>query len=246
MKPTRFVVAADNHGDMIDDVARNAVLNFIGDYKPDIRIHLGDAFDFRNLRKGASDDEKQASLAADWEMGSDFLRRFFQGGKENHFLRGNHDERLYDLAFSATGVMRDYANDGMKRFDQLIKRCRAKMLPYDSRLGILRIGDMKCVHGYFSGKGSAAAHARVYRNCLFGHTHTIESFSVESDEGQKEARGIGGLCQIDMPYNSRHTAKLRHNNGWAYGVMFEDGSYQLWQATRINNNFYAAKEIQVY
>ena len=246
MKGTRFVIGADSHGDQLDPVAANAIMAFIRDYRPTIRIHLGDAYDFRNLRKGASDEEKAESLTEDWDMGSDFLRKFFDGGKINHFLRGNHDERLFELQTSATGVMRDYASDAVKRFNQHIKRCRAQMLPYDSRLGILRLGHLKCIHGYACGKGAAAVHARVYRHCIWGHTHTIETYPVETDEGQKESRGIGALCKIDMPYNSRQTNKLRHNNGWAYGVMFNDGTYQIWQTSRIGDNFYAAQEIKAY
>ena len=138
MKPTPFVIVGDSHGDMIDPVAEKAVMAFIKDFKPKIRIHLGDAFDFRNLRKGASDEEKADSLMDDWDMGSTFLRQFFDGGNQNYFLRGNHDERLYDLQGSATGVMRDYATDSVKRFEGHIRKCKAKMLPYDSRIGILR------------------------------------------------------------------------------------------------------------
>ena len=246
MKPARFIIAGDSHGDMISEVSEKAVIAFIKDYKPEIRIHLGDAFDFRNLRKGASDDEKAASLQDDWELGSDFLRRFYEGGKINHFLRGNHDERIYDLQASAVGVMRDFATDGCKRFDQLIKRCRADMLPYDSRLGVLRIGHIKTIHGYASGRNAGSVHARVYRHCFYGHTHTIESTPVESDEGEKEAKGIGCLCNTDMPYNARHTNKLRHRNGWVYGVLFADGTYQYWQAARIINSFYASHEIKTY
>lgn len=246
MKPTHFVIVGDSHGDMIDPVAEKAVMAFIKDFKPKIRIHLGDAFDFRNLRKGASDEEKADSLMDDWDMGSTFLRQFFDGGNQNYFLRGNHDERLYDLQGSATGVMRDYATDSVKRFEGHIRKCKAKMLPYDSRIGILRLGHLKCIHGYASGKSAAAVHARVYRHCIFGHTHTIESYPVETDEGQKESRGIGALCKIDMPYNSRQTNKLRHNNGWAYGLMFDDGTYQIWQCNRIGNNFYASTGIKTY
>jgi hypothetical protein len=240
-------MATDNHGDMVDPVAEKALFSFIQDYKPTRRIHLGDGFDLRNLRRGAGDDEKADSLQDDWAAGSDFLRRFFDGGKRNHFLRGNHDERLYHLQSSAVGVMRDYADDAIKKFEQLIVRqCRATMLPYDARLGILRIGHMKAVHGYFTGKSAAARHAAVYRHCFFGHCHSFCSSPVESDEGPKEARGIGAMCQIDMPYNQAQTNKLMHNNGWGYGVIFEDGTYQHWDAKRIGDNFYASENVKSY
>ena len=94
MLSRRFVVASDSHGDEVDPTTAKALFSFIADFKPQIRIHAGDAWDFRNLRRGASDDEKAHSLEADWDAGSDYLAQFIDGGKENHFLRGNHDERL--------------------------------------------------------------------------------------------------------------------------------------------------------
>lgn len=245
-KPRRFIAIADNHGDMIDPETEKALFSFVGDFKPEVRVHLGDNFDFRNLRKGASDEEKAASLEDDWEMGSDFLRRFFDGGKENHFLRGNHDERIYKFSNSATGLLRDYANDGIKRLESVVKRSRAAMLPYKVTKGILRIGHLKCLHGFAHGDNAATKHAQAFRNCIFGHIHTIVSAPVQSDEGPMESRCIGAICQIEMEYNDTKLATLRQENGWAYGHLFPDGSYQLFQTRKINGSFYAAHEIRAY
>ena len=49
-KGERFVVAADSHGDQVDEETANALFAFCKDYKPTIRVHAGDAWDFRNLR----------------------------------------------------------------------------------------------------------------------------------------------------------------------------------------------------
>lgn len=240
----RFVVASDSHGDQVDPDTERALFAFIADFKPQIRIHAGDIFDFRNLRRGASDDEKAHSLEDDWRMGSDFMRRFFDGGKENHFLRGNHDERLWHFAHSATGLLRDYAHDGIARVEKLVKQSRAKMLPYDSRLGVLKLGALKVIHGYAAGIGAARKHAIVYRNVLFGHTHNCDVAGAESDEGVSEARGIGACCRLDMPYNAHQTGKLRHQNAFCYGLLFEDGTYQLNQAKKIDGRFYAASDFR--
>ena len=86
---------------MQDDASVAALWDFIDDWKPAIRVHAADAWDFRNLRRGASDDEKADSLVDDWHAGTDVLERFFDGGKRNHFLRGNHDERLWYFRSSA-------------------------------------------------------------------------------------------------------------------------------------------------
>ena len=244
MKHRRFVVASDSHGDQVDPETERALFAFIADFKPQLRIHAGDAWDFRNLRRGASDDEKAHSLEDDWQAGSDFMRRFFDGGKENHFLRGNHDERLWNFAHSATGLLRDYAHDGIKRVEKLAAKSRAKMMPYDSRLGVLKLGALKVIHGYAAGIGAARKHAIVYRNCLFGHTHNCDVAGAESDEGVSEARGIGACCRLDMPYNAHQTSKLRHQNAFCYGLLFDDGTYQLNQAKKIENRFYAASDFR--
>jgi 3',5'-cyclic AMP phosphodiesterase CpdA len=242
----RFVIAADPHGDQQDETTRRALFAFIKDFKPEIRIHAGDAWDFRNLRKGASDDEKAHSLEDDWTAGSEWLREFFDGGKQNHFLRGNHDERLWRFAESSTGLIRDYAHDGIKRVESIVKKARANMLPYDARLGVLRLGNLKTVHGYFSGVGAARRHGFTYGNCLFGHVHSTDSSPVESIDGPAEARGIGCCCKIDMSYNQHMPAKLRHVNAWCYGMLFPDDTYQLFQAKKINGSFYAAQSIKEF
>lgn len=246
MKGERFVVAADPHGDQHDPETRRALRAFIADFKPSIRVHAGDNWDFRNLRRGASDEEKAASLEDDWEQGSHWMREFFDGGQRNFFLRGNHDERLWRFADSTSGLLRDYANDGIKRAEALVKRARARMLPYDARLGVLRLGHLKVIHGYYCGLGAARRHAITYRNCIFGHTHATDSAPVENDDGPAEARGIGCCCKIDMGYNQHSPGKLRHDNAWCYGVLFPDGTYQLFQAKKIRGAFYAASTIKGY
>lgn len=244
-KPKRFTVGTDSHGDMQDDHSVASFLAFVHDFKPDIRIHAGDAFDFRNLRRGASDDEKASSLEDDWQMGSDFLMRYFDGGKENHLLLGNHDDRLWQFRRSATGLLRDYASDGIKRVEALCARRKIKTLPYDSALGILSLGKLNVLHGYHAGASAARQHANIYGNCLFGHVHTDEVAPVASLE-PAEARSIPSLCIRDMDYINAKTGKLRHSNGWAYGFLFEDGTYQLFIAKKINGSFHVASEIKTY
>ena len=243
MKSRRFVVASDNHGDMIDPVAAKALFAFLEDFKPQIRVHAGDNWDFRNLRRGASDDEKAHSLEDDWTAGADFLRRFFKGGTENHFLLGNHDDRLWQYQRSATGLLRDYATDGIKRVDALCREMKVARLPYDSALGVLRLGHLSILHGYHAGLGAARHHANIYGNCLFGHVHTDESAPVASLE-PAEARSIPCLCKRDMDYINAKTGKLRWAQGWCYGILFDDGTYHLERARGINGRFTYATDFK--
>lgn len=246
--PTRFVAVADNHGDMVDERTAEALFEFMDDYKPKIRVHLGDGFDFRALRRGADEQDQCSPLVDDWEQGADFVRRFFRGGEHNVYLEGNHcGKRLRDLQAHPKALIREFADRMFQDFRQLLERqCKCITRPYDSREGIYKLGKLNCLHGYFHGLGAARKHAWAYRNCIYGHTHTIESSPVESVDGPVEARGIGAICKLDMGYNNHKPGKLRQNNGWAYGIVNPDGSYQLFQTMRINDNFYAAKEIKKY
>lgn len=243
--PRRFLIVGDNHGDCVDPVTAQALWAFMGDWKPEIRVHLGDNWDLRNLRKGASDEEKADSLENDWEAGTEFLTRFFKGGKENHFLRGNHDERIYDFTRNATGVLRDYARDGVKRMERIVAQCKATMLPYDSALGILELGKLSVLHGYHTGIGACRQHANIYGNCIFGHVHTSESAPVPSLKSAS-AESIGCLCIRDMEYINKKTGKLRWAQGWVYGVLMSDGSYQMFKTRKVNGHFYAAESVKEY
>lgn len=245
MKGRKFIVCSDVHGDMQDPEAVAAIHHFIADFKPEIRVLAGDLWDFRNLRKGASDDEKAASLVDDWEAGMEFSGQFFKGGNENHFLFGNHDDRIYQFAGSCVGVLRDYARDGIKRVEGHLRKVRAKHLPYDSALGVLNLGKLSIIHGFHAGMSAASQHARIYRNCLYGHCHVIESAPVAALE-PAEAKCIGCMCIRDMDYANAKTGKLRWAQGFAYGLLFEDGSYHLEQARKINGKFICSTDFRSY
>ena len=243
MKYKKWMAIADTHGDMIDWDAANGMLEFKQEFKPDIAVHLGDAFDFRNLRKGASDDEKADSMRDDWDMGLDLLRQYFDGAKVKTLLLGNHDWRPFEMMESSTGLIRDYATDGVKALQNELKRMGASYLPYDSEKGVYRLGHLSMIHGYHAGQGACRLHALYYRNCIFGHVHTIESAPVPSIE-PAEARSIGCLCRRDMGYINRSTAKLRWGQGFAYGLTFPDGTYTINQARLINGSYYVATEFK--
>jgi len=174
MSFTKFVFATDVHGDMQCPEANAVLFNFIDVYKPKLRVFGGDLWDFRAIRRGASDDEKQESMSADYVAGINWLKRF----KPHYFLRGNHDERLWELAAKRKGPCSDYAFSGVVEVTTLTEKMRCKMLPYHHRDGILKIGHMKMLHGFHAGINAARQTALVYGSALFGHVHTIDEHSI--------------------------------------------------------------------
>lgn len=243
--PIPFQVVADIHGSQIDERASEACLAFTESFKPVIRVIAGDLWDFSAIRKGASADEQAQGMAEDYEDGVIFANRFFKGGKENHLMMGNHDVRVYDLAGSCDGVRGDLGQRMVMDIESLARKNKAKLWPYDSRLGVLEIGKLKVVHGYHTGMSACAHHSRIYGNVIFGHVHSIESFQTPG-LNQQEARAIGCLCKLDLDYANRKTGKLRWAHGWAAGYLFEDGTYTLWQIRGINGKFYAPTGLECF
>lgn len=229
----RFVFASDNHGDSQDPEAVKAFFRFLTHWKPHIRIHGGDNFDFRPMRKAADAEEKREALSADFEAGMEFLRKY----KPTHFLRGNHDERLWDFSKQKTGMVAEYAAKLVGDVEKLIKGLDCPMLPYDRRKGILKIGKLKACHGFSTGVMAARTMAQVYGSIHFGHVHGIQSYSIPGMDN-RVARCCGCLCLLDMDYDRANPGSLAHRHGWAYGIMDDrSGEYWTWQAESINGRW---------
>lgn len=234
----RWVAVFDNHGDKIDPRARRTFEEFVAFWKPHIRIHGGDCWDFRFLRKRASDEESREDIRADLHAGADFLQWY----RPDHFLRGNHDERLWNLARdtddgklrSWCGMMFDYIRDTLGG---------ATMLPYDKRAGVLRLGHLKVVHGYTAGVYAARTAATAYGSVIQGHTHTIDHYSIPGLE-RRVGRCVGCLCQLDLGYNRAHVQTLRQAHGWAYGFLFPTGDYTVFQAEEVSGRWIFPSEFR--
>ena len=236
---------SDIHGNQQDEQACRSALRFVNDFKPDIRVIAGDLFDFAAIRNGASDEERSISMADDYEAGKGFANEFFKGGKENVLMMGNHDVRAWDLMASNDGVKADLGRKMVADIQGLAKKNKAKLYPYDSRLGVYAIGHLNVVHGYHTGMSACAAHSRIYGNVVFGHVHSIESFQTPGLK-QQEARAIGCLCRLNQHYIDRKTAKLRWGHGFVSGLLYADGSYDLFQIRGINGRFTAPVSFKSY
>lgn len=242
MANIKFLIATDVHGDKQDAPSNKVLFNFIKDFKPQIRVFGGDLWDFRAIRKGASADEQRESMAADYVAGINWIKQF----KPTYFLRGNHDERLWDLAESDNGVLSDYAASGTVEISALLDSMKCPMLPYHKRDGVLRLGSLKVLHGFHCGVHAARQTALVYGSAIFGHTHVIDEHSIGGLD-RRVARNIGCLCQLDMEYNSRNPNTLRQAHGFAYGVLNDKtGEYHVLQAESINGRWVLPSDFTQY
>lgn len=224
---------------MIDPRAARTFFEFVKFWKPEIRIHGGDNWDFRHLRKNASDEEKREPIGNDLRAGADFIREY----NPTKFLRGNHDERLWNLARSTDdGKLRNWCGLTLDFIrDSLPDGC--EMFPYHKRLGVLRLGHLKVIHGYFSGITAAKRSAEVYGSVIGGHTHAIDQYSIPGLE-RRIGRACGCLCQLDMDYNRAHPQTLRQAHGFAYGFLMPSGAYVMYQAEDVDDCWFFPTEFQ--
>lgn len=214
----RWVWISDTHGDKAHAGTLATFRAVVEDYKPDCRIHGGDLFDFRWLRRAARDEEKRETIEADVEAGCDLLDWY----RPNVVTMGNHDDRLARSMASDTGHLRFLCS-------QLWDRIKAASpattwLPYNKRVGY-RLGQTLFVHGFGHGQNAARKHAEVYGDVVLGHCHHIESVAVPRfTEHDTLARGIVGgcACELDMDYAATMLTPLRWQHGFLWGTYDAD------------------------
>lgn len=242
----KFVFVTDLHGDNQDPEAVSAFYHFLDKFNPDIRIFGGDLFDFRPLRRNGSKAEQSESMAADVEAGMVFLKNL----QPQVFLRGNHDERIFDIAKddSQHGLLRDAAKEGCRDIESLCRKLKCKMFPYDVSKGVYRIHKLTFIHGFHAGVTATRQHALVYASdegcVMHGHTHSIQAATI-ARLGGAQGRSVGCLARLDMAYSRAFTSRLTHNHGWGYGMTWA-GGYEAYQARRVGKKWLFATNLEVY
>ncbi len=222
----RFLAGFDLHGQHQETMVVEKFMEFSALWKPHIRIAGGDVWEFATIRSKANEDERRQSMEKDYDAGMDFMRKW----RPHVFLRGNHDERLWDAKLNKVGPLRDLASAWVKNIEALLKRLGCIMLPWHKRLGVYTLGQLTVIHGFFVGETASKRHAQVYGSCLHGHTHSVDSASVAGLH-KREAKAAGCLCQLDFDYNRGQPLSLRQGHGWGYGIVdTKTGDYHLWQA----------------
>ena len=237
-KVQRFIVISDTHGSEADTRAVAAMLDFTKAFKPTIRIHAGDLFDFACLRRNASDQERRQPIRDDIDAGLQLVGDF----KPTHYLRGNHCERLWDLLKSDDGNLRDVGNEWINQIEHKLRG--VKMLPYHKRDGVFKLTEtLSVIHGYHTGLTAARMAAQIYGSVLMGHIHTIDQYSIPGIE-RRIGRAIGCLCHLDQDYNRAHANTLRHQHGFCYGFITPNGSYQTFQAESLGGSWFFPTEFR--
>ena len=225
----KVIFASDFHGDHVDRQSLDALLAFSKDFKPNIKILGGDLFDLRPLRKGACHDEKRESMQADWTTGMEILARWRPGV----FLRGNHCQRMWDLAES-DGVLADFAQNAIQEVSKVCAKLRCEMRNYCRHEGIYKVGDLKFMHGFKHGIHAIRAEACIHGHVCMGHIHSKNIVSTERSD-QAVGFSVGSMCNNKMKYNERNESANRQSNGFGFAYVHDSGRFQFYHAEKLED-----------
>lgn len=241
----KFLFFSDVHGDEVDEKAIKVCLDFKKEWKPDFTICGGDQFDFRPLRGKASEAERRQSLVDDFAAG----QKWFNAFNPTYYLRGNHCERLWDLAARETGIMQDAALGMISQIDEMVAKHKCEMRPYDKRIGILKLGELSFLHGFHCGIHADKQAVLVYGgngSTIMGHVHADSSYPI-AGLTKRIGMSVGCLCNLDMEFEARRPGSLRHCHGFAYGVINEKtGKFQVWKAAAEDGKWLLCNDFKEY
>ena len=247
MSIIRWVAAGDNHGHLQDDETVEALGTFIGKWRPTLRIHLGDCFDFGAWRRGASQEEQEEGIAADLKAGNNFIRKVL---KPTIYLQGNHDIRAEEQMLSRNGDRRENAMRAVESYTEALSSVGCREIHRYSVKGKdckdvnrFRVGKLTGTHGFKAGIAATRETARTLGRpgdvVIHGHTHDFALCTIEHLEAS--IVGVSAMCCMDIEkadYASRRLATTKWCNGWLHGVIDEKtGDCKVWTAHRFQGKF---------
>lgn len=217
------------HGDLVDPKATKVLKDFMADWKPKHRVHLGDCFDFRSLRKGASQEERQERLLPDYQAGMELLDWY----RPQILTLGNHDHRIWRAAKETSNMAMAEMFEGfcMKAEDDF-RKLKIAVTPWGvHNYAQLPIGGPKLLHGYMSTVNPARSHYERYNSCILAHVHKPDYYEARNIDGGKSYT-VGTLADIErMSYADGYTAKLGWRQSFLYGLHnIKTGKWYAWQA----------------
>jgi hypothetical protein len=226
----RFLVCADNHGDLVCLDAKKKLLDFAKTWKPHYRIHLGDVFDFSCLRMGASQEDKSDGIGNDFTDGIAFLDEF----KPGFLTLGNHDDRIYMQAQQrADGILRERCEELCKSLERELAKRKIKWVPYHINKYLqLPEGGPKLIHGFKSSLYPAKAHFDNWGPSICGHVHKPDYHAARHISGG-ESFSVGCMADLSkFTYSNRQPARLGHRTGFLYGIINSKGKWTAWNISK--------------
>lgn len=214
----RFWLGFDRHTPEHDPLVDYIVADFLRDFKPHIRVAGGDWQTVDQVSK--FEDEGVTSLKEEFRLNRDALRAF----GITYYLEGNHEERLRRIGTTIDPRLRSLMD--LEENLQL-KKLGIKLIPYHPKRGVLRIGHLKVLHGFFANEYVAKKTAGIYGSCVFGHCHRFQTFQSKQAFENNVGFAIGMLGNLNQSW-ADDKAPMGWSQGFAFGYLHRNGWYDLY------------------
>lgn len=211
----RWMAIGCSHGSLADPEAIKRVLEFKEAYQPEIRVHLGDIFDFAAFRSGAPGTRDEAEcLVPDIENGCSLIEKF----EPTDVLIGNHDERVFKLSGHPNAVMSYAASQARNEFLEACHKINAHVVDrYDINDSWIQLGDTKLLHGFMFSENAMRDHAEHFGRCVIAHLHVAGSANGRRSD-HATCFCVGTLANVPaMEYAKTRRSTARWSHGLAYG-----------------------------
>lgn len=219
-----------------------AVETYMGAYRWDGYLNLGDFLDFNELShyvKGRPGAVKE-DVAQTFEAGRAILTRHARILRTKNInarmvlLQGNHDYRAVSYAEENPGLREHLdvrQNLGLDELD-------VEWIPSWEKGKLFKLGNAYFLHGNYINKYHAAKMVDQYGVCTYyGHTHDVMFFPkmTRGNGLTLEAGSLGCLCRYDQAYMKGKP----HNWQQAVTTMFvqPNGYYNLYVSRIFNHRF---------
>tara|TARA_R110000868_G_scaffold84282_1_gene237649 strand:+ start:677 stop:1414 length:738 start_codon:yes stop_codon:yes gene_type:complete len=219
------------HGDLVCPDAVSVLKQFLAEWKPKHRIHLGDLWDFRGLRGGANPEERAEDIRYDYNCGIELLDFY----KPQILTLGNHDHRIWRVAKeTSNGVLADLMAKFCDDAETDLRKRRIKWSPWGVEQGIqFPIGNIWLNHGYSSTMYPAKKAFEEFGDSASAHVHKPSRYEARHKKGGK-AFTVGTMADIKkMSYANGYPAKLGWRNSFEYGMHnTKTGAWQSWSVVK--------------
>lgn len=213
-----------SHGNLINPIARDAVLKFKKSWNPDMMVHLGDFVDTAAFRSGAHGTADEARpISPDIECGLEFLEQI----SPNLILLGNHEDRLWKLSHHYNAIVQLAAAQIISEINDVASRIGAELVPWTILSGYREIGGYKYCHGFMIGENAARDHAESFGNVVHAHAHRA---AMAKGRRSDNPTGfcVGTLADIPaLDYAKSRRSTMAWSAGFVWGEYCGDQSV-LW------------------
>lgn len=219
----RFWIGWDRHAPQSDPVVDRICREFLADFKPHHRIAGGD---WQTVDQVSNfNNESDFDLKDEFDENERTLLEF----KITHYLEGNHEYRLRRLGTALDKRLRSLV-DLAKNLH--LKTHGIRLLPYHPQQGILRLGSLKILHGFYYNEYMAKKTAMIYGTCVFGHAHRFQTFQSREAFDNHVGFSIGMMGRTNQTWAETH-APMGWAQGFAFGYIHRNGWFDLYPV-RIN------------